>query len=251
MTTEIYLAKFIPDARRQEPKNVGVIVRTDDGAAARFIGEQPNGVIDGRSTRHSVGAPLDTYREWVRYWRRLVVDGGDSPEELPSVEASSFYLQKAGEVWLAEETDSVHDLVAQYFTQLVQATEPAAEELRATADRLIEQSGLTHEAGFRRDVPVPSTGLNRVETYRFPYARLNGGLTVGSHVPTHQEAFIHDALWRYLNISQDIRKVSLVQGIGEIGHIPAMELLRDTSTVIDMSAEGAATRVREAFLGHA
>lgn len=52
MNTPRYLiAKYIPDLRRMEPRNIGVIVWSPQGVAARFAAEKADtdGDVDGRS----------------------------------------------------------------------------------------------------------------------------------------------------------------------------------------------------------
>ena len=60
----LLIAKYVPDLRRMEPKNIGIIVWAADGAvAARFAGEEING-------RYTVKPPKiansrKAYRDWL------------------------------------------------------------------------------------------------------------------------------------------------------------------------------------------
>jgi hypothetical protein len=77
------VAKYIPDVLRNEPRNIGVLLWTPDGAAARFLGEKPEapGEVNEAAVPPFVSSP-HAYKEWVRYWRRelsKVTCGSDDP----------------------------------------------------------------------------------------------------------------------------------------------------------------------------
>ncbi len=70
------VAKFTADLRRQEPRNVGVILLHEKGVYARFFGEgmpelDDGPGIDGRRVRSRVFDP-ETYAQWVEFWRHSV-----------------------------------------------------------------------------------------------------------------------------------------------------------------------------------
>lgn len=251
MSTQIILAKFVPDPARWEPRNIGIVVLSGQEIRVRFLCEKDDGSINGRQVRYSVGAPTETYKEWVRYWRRVLVSEGRDPLDLPRVEGSSFFLAKAGEIWAGvQDTATVDDLLSEYFARLVQPTEegPATEHLKVRADRVIIDAGIADQPAFQRDIELPSHDLTRKESYRFPYSYRNGHLVVGRPVPL-VEMNVHDALWHYQHIDSTIRKVSFVQGLGETEDSAAVGLLEEMSTVIDVNLPDAALRTREAFLG--
>ena len=66
-----FLAKYVPDLTRMEPRNVGVIVWTPEGVDARFLAETPDrpGEVDGRSIPSFV-TNAQAYKQWVAYWRK-------------------------------------------------------------------------------------------------------------------------------------------------------------------------------------
>jgi hypothetical protein len=252
MATEVFVAKYVPDPARGEPRNVGVVVRDGERALARFIGETTKpgvAAIDGRSVRYAVGAPLEAYREWVRFWRRELLERGGHPEELPAAPGSAFFLVRAGEIWLDESHASLESNVARLYSRLVQADASNEEELEQRVERLLTDAEVATRPSFRRDVPVKSTGLRREETYRFAYGYQNGHLVVGHRVPLALEAYVHDALWRYRNIDPAIEKVSFIQAGDQHSDLPALGLLRDVSTVIDVTSSDAEARTMMAFLG--
>ena len=70
------LAKYIGDLRRFEPKNIGVIVLTEQSVAGRFVAERSAklGEVDGRSIPSFVSS-ASSYRQWISYWRDLIQRG--------------------------------------------------------------------------------------------------------------------------------------------------------------------------------
>ena len=110
---EWYVAKYMSDLRRREPRNVGVILSVDGRLSARFQGERDDGELDGRRAR-MVGS-LDNYRDWVHYWRtfRLAAD-------LPLVRRATdnYYLERGGQQLAGTAIDS-DAFLSQLFFQLV------------------------------------------------------------------------------------------------------------------------------------
>src|SRR5205814_776714 len=106
------IAKYIPDLRRMEPRNIGVVVWTPGAVDARFVAEKPDhpGQLDRRSIPSFVTSP-DAFRQWVVYWRREMekseiepVAGGarvarSSPEYLSTLMSGNrgnFHLVEGG-----------------------------------------------------------------------------------------------------------------------------------------------------------
>jgi hypothetical protein len=72
-TPTFLVVKFISDIRRQEPRNIGVILLHKTGVYSRFFGEdlpdpQNESGIDGRRVKNLI-SDTKTYEQWVRYWR--------------------------------------------------------------------------------------------------------------------------------------------------------------------------------------
>lgn len=78
--TTYLLAKYVPDSRRNEPRNVGVVVWSPEGMAARFLGEKRDhpGEVDLLAVPTFVRSP-ENYAEWVRHWRKAI----EKPELYP------------------------------------------------------------------------------------------------------------------------------------------------------------------------
>jgi len=71
-TVRCWIVQHIADSFRKESRNVGVIVQREGVFGARFVGESSELEFDDRKLRFL--AHPKVYRNWVRYWRRLIQD---------------------------------------------------------------------------------------------------------------------------------------------------------------------------------
>ena len=62
-TAQYLVAKYVPDIRRMEPRNIGVFVWMPGAISARFL--QPDAVVP------FVNEP-ETYNRWVRFWNEKI-----------------------------------------------------------------------------------------------------------------------------------------------------------------------------------
>lgn len=66
------VAKYTPDLRRMEPRNIGVVVWSDGRIAARFAGEHTNGTAKIDPPTHLHVQSKSVYRKWIAYWREIL-----------------------------------------------------------------------------------------------------------------------------------------------------------------------------------
>lgn len=64
-----WIAQHIEDLFRKETSNIGVILQFEDRTLTRFLGEKPDGRIDGRLIR-GLAHPR-VFMQWVDYWREV------------------------------------------------------------------------------------------------------------------------------------------------------------------------------------
>jgi hypothetical protein len=106
MRTEWVVAKYMPDLRRREPRNIGVVLRHGDQVLARVVGEKADGRIDGRILRGWGVISAENYRAWVAYWRHALLTTSDVRELLQPRADQDFVLERGGERLLGgEDTD--------------------------------------------------------------------------------------------------------------------------------------------------
>jgi len=114
MNAQYWVAQYIPDLFRNEPRNIGVIAQVGSEAVARFVGETPDLQVDGRKTR-AFPYP-DVYRQWVAYWRSRLSAG--KPDSLKEDSGHHYRIVEGG---LATDIgyDSPEDVVAYLYALLV------------------------------------------------------------------------------------------------------------------------------------
>ena len=122
------LAKYVPNIRRGEPINVGLFLITPYGTKALFLTEEawqtkvkilplPSGELSAVNQER-----VNIYKEWVRYWERMVTKHGTAAnalEELQRYEKHSYYVVEAGKIFDEVQADDVERLTLQLFAELV------------------------------------------------------------------------------------------------------------------------------------
>ncbi len=272
MTAARYLlAKYIPDLFRGEPRNVGVVLWSESGVVARFIGEKPGlpGQVISKRIPPFVGS-RESYRQWVAYWqcqlklvtlkdRRRPGTSADrsNPEYLDILAGTSrgnYILTAAGE--LLDPVSDPRDAVNYLFKTLVQApVEPAVATLDSVCESLIERFKLRDDPHFKTSFPVPCQLPGGVSTdLGFSYAYKNGSLhRLYQQVPFRAgagriRAAVNQTALKFQrvafdgNIDRD-RAVSLVyldpQSKLDDDHEHLLRVLGTVSRVVDVAREEA------------
>ena len=156
------VCKYFSDPRRQEAKNVGVILLHPDGVTARFIGEDMPGDIDGRRVKPLI---LDTkgYEQWVQYWRYCTEEVSHKPaseriysqlrQVLLESSKSNYVVVDGGTVVLpsAEDKDPTA-LLSYVYNEIVEAEPEAAPaekiDLERRTSQVIIDSGISKKPLF-------------------------------------------------------------------------------------------------------
>jgi hypothetical protein len=248
MAARIYVAKYIRDPRRWEPRNIGIFVVDEHGLAGKFIGERADGSVDKRSVKGFV-RNTEVYEEWVKYWRRTLMAGGI--EEILESTTPHFWVAESGEVWIGDETPE--KLVERYFSELVlkkegEEDDRAAAQLRTAVERLLTETGVANSPAFARDETLESSGLTPPERFQFQYILQDGRTVVGQRVSLASEPYVHDALWKFSHLHDDIRRVAFVAESEEDASLHRSHL-EQLSKIVDVGQPSAADLVRDAFLG--
>lgn len=203
------LAQYTSDALRQESRNIGVIIWTTEGLAARFLAERhdaPNGVDSRRIPRFISLGNANAYIQWVKHWRYqlsqdavIPLDGGSAvPKNIPEFlqvlqgYCGENYSLIEGGYFLDEVTASnINDAADELFDALVtsdteQDVEPEVTQQRLdrTVKRLLDRSGLSKHPNLVPLYPVrchltPAKGTNKdeppiLEDIKFSYVFGNG-----------------------------------------------------------------------------
>ncbi len=70
MNTNYWIAQYVQDLFKNEPRNLAVFVSSESDTACKFCGENDNNEIDGRLIRF-IKQP-NAYRQWVEYWKMTI-----------------------------------------------------------------------------------------------------------------------------------------------------------------------------------
>ena len=114
MKAHYWIAQYLPDLFRNEPRNVGVIAQVGPTVVARFVGEMPDLQVDGRKIK-GFRYP-GVYRQWVGYWRSRL--SAVSPDALKQ-ESGHHYRVVDGGLATDVEPDSPEEVVNYLYALLV------------------------------------------------------------------------------------------------------------------------------------
>lgn len=180
-----WIAQYVEDLFRNEPRNVGVIVRAGDQLAARFLGEGEDQTIDGRKLK--VFAYADVYRQWVKYWRTEIAR--NDTDTLVKRSGAHYRIVPAGQI-----TDCDHDsaaMVAAYlYSLLVSADGFAAAISSQDAEAGAEPATVSLEAELAR--VFRDTNLLLDGDQLFVQHPVRKGAPVVGQRATHRPAFVQE-----------------------------------------------------------
>lgn len=144
MTPRWLVAKYMPDLRRREPHNVGVILFTDAGPVSRFLGETATGSIDGRQLPQWVGS-TENYKWWINYWRSISTRGYEKAVAsfAKQANAGNYEVEEGGQIVAGASPSNPIEFLDSLFATLVWAKPPAEEEEEPTdVHSLLEEAGI-------------------------------------------------------------------------------------------------------------
>lgn len=186
------IAKYIPDLRRMEPRNIGVIVWADGRVVARFLGE--NGSPDSPifPPRYLKVRSVDSYRQWLYYWRNMItrtivtsregkVVNISSPEFIDSLKSKSrdqFLLVEGGHLLDDIADMDINSIVSDLFETLVNESSTVedrvekreAKLLKDVCHQLLADSGLKARDDFWDSFDWLCPVANASQHFRFDYA---------------------------------------------------------------------------------
>jgi hypothetical protein len=121
------VAKYLPDLRRREPDNVGVILLVNGGVHLRFVGER-DGRLDGRAR---------SFQAWVDYWTHVATN--TRFESLASkltapLGDASYFIEAGGERIFGDRT-TPEEMLDDLYTTLI---EPSSDRRSVGVRRLAE-----------------------------------------------------------------------------------------------------------------
>lgn len=252
------VAKYIPDIRRKEPVNIGIVIWASGRTASRFLSpEEATGLVrDGK-----------TYQRWLDYWQKLLTQptieplrGSPVPKDAP--EFLDVFAQTQKDNYLLVDEGIITDKVpakhlnsaADYlFEQLVARkglpTSPREQKakLKAICSRLFADAGLSEREDFQRSFPVECQVRRIHRRFQFDYAVANGVLSAvyqRVQLPTTQSVNSATLMFEHIQESHNLdvaRCAAIVQvdkqtsKDADSDEAKSLEMLREFATVIDVT----------------
>lgn len=202
MQAEWLVAKYVQDLRRQEPKNVGVVLKVGDLFLSRFLGERDEGQIDGRTVRGLVSS-VDNYKAWVAHWQHTTSRGrGDFDVFTKRRGDDSYYLEYGGERLFGSEETEPEDMLDYLYGVLVEeAPEPKTLNVRQLSERVLDHAGILDKVTSEYHLPLRLGGGNTDRAY-FDYRYDNGAVHLMKRITLTYEGErswerVHAAAWDF------------------------------------------------------
>lgn len=271
-TARYLLVKHVPDMHRREPRNVGVLVWTPRGVAARFVGDKADapGDVDGRSVPDFIRSK-DAYRQWVRYWHRSVsrdrlsLRAGDSDvprsdprflEALSSASRDDYPVTDGGFILDAIDGLEPDEVAESIYARLVEPASSVTEDakdpgLAEICNALISSAGVSSHPHFHRGYELRCPlATGRAERFDAHYALANGMLKrvyhrvpVGSQRPRTAKKWVDACAWMFTRVRESfhmpqehcVSLVHIADGDGDSETGDLLEVLRSVSKVINVA----------------
>lgn len=261
------LAKYIPELLRNEPRNVGVVVWTPWGVAAKFRGEKSRGLDQRKIPQWVQSRPA--YTEWIHIWRAIIqqgkiksrhgewqAEGLDFLDGLATTGKQNYIFGDKGSVMDDIAESDVAPLVNFLFSTLVEdgvdhKSAKAEYDMERICNKIISRTEAFRNRRFKRDLPVfCPIPPNAVETVNFDYAI--GDETPEwlykrvSLAPRAAENSIHAAAWEFrsviaANIVTREKSAALILPTPEQKkdgeYLRQLDGLRTQARIIDLSDE--------------
>jgi hypothetical protein len=238
MTSEWAVIKFTRDLRRQEPINVGVVLLSDRGHRLRVRGLAPDGTLAGRWSGN-----VSNLRAWIDYLTWQISQPLDGLGELLHTRVGDSYsIVEGGHILTGEDPDP-DVLVEQLYGDLVARSdeEEGAPDFKQQVENLVDASGLSQDEHFRRRLPVRTQEGEMVE---FPYAWVNGHMSVAQLMPSMRIDQVHSTLWICRTLPGDVIKLVFTESIPD-DRSRAAEILESEASLIEVpTADPADVRAR-------
>jgi hypothetical protein len=178
MPAHYWIAKYIEDPFRNESRNIGVIVTTPEGLAARFAGEREDGTVDGRRLQSFKYA--EVYKQWLQYWREQLE--AENIDGILGATTENYRVVPGGEV--SDTGSDGAEAVCKFLYGLLVSDAPVLEAFDLAAESDTERDlSLDVDIAFREwDILADQPTL----AVRHPVRRKH---PVRGEVATHEPSF--------------------------------------------------------------
>jgi hypothetical protein len=192
MSAPWFVVKYIPDLYRREPRNVGVVLLTEEQRGlVRFIGQDPDSGEVNPNWAADVVPETRTYRQWVNYFSYHATGGswGKALESLSRRQFDNFYVEEGGAY--ERDFDDPNSVLEELFRSLVSDTPlPAqdsapAKQLRTLVKQVFKAAHIENrvETQPSYELEVQGRRSRALTTVRFDYRYVDEATTLMERVP--------------------------------------------------------------------
>jgi hypothetical protein len=224
MSARYWIAKYVEDPFRNEPRNVGIMISSADGWCARFAGERDDCTVDGRRLQSFKYA--EVYKQWLQYWREQIAS--ENIDEIVGAKTANYYVAYGGEV-SDTGTDSA-EAICKFLYGLLVSDAPVMEAFELTTegdterqllqdvsatfsewDILADHPSLTIRHPIRRKQPV--RGLH--VTHEPSFSQKNGKLYIFEPIDfnSHKPKLLKERAGFMAYMFTDIRQAQTPGGL--------------------------------------
>lgn len=254
------LAKYVPDTRRNEPVNVGVVLWCNGRTASKFL---------PMNLASELVKDAGNYERWINYWQKLLaadsiepLRGSPIPRKSPEfldefirTQKDSYQLVEAGEIIDKVMARDIERATNYLFGELVERTPPQSKSVRERGLRLykacsqvFDAAGLSERKDFRHGYSAMCQVGRLSKPLKFNYAVADGedGIRAAfQRVNLSAPQTVNNAYFTFERLKDSLGKLgqsptcaTLVQ-LDDIEGIPdaqlSIEMLKDCSEVVDVS----------------
>ncbi|MFC9172793.1 hypothetical protein [Streptomyces sp. NPDC057107] len=172
-----FLVKYVDDIFRNEPINIGVVVTAEDGIGSHFLGQRPDGSINGQKISKRIHG-VETYKAWVKFIHKEAARGSleDRIAGLAKRTGDRYLIERRGPVLDSEPRISPTQLANELFTALVSAELESTPNLEAMAERTLKKLRFPPGVKIDRSVDYKVKVRDVPQLVSFDY-RCSGGTT--------------------------------------------------------------------------
>ena len=254
-TATYLIAKYIPDLRRMEPRNIGIILWVNGKSFCSFLAPEEAGKFVNER---------ETYERWIHFWTERVNSGEVRIFNGPRIPVSSdqflesFKLTQKGNYVLDEggvlidkiSTKDAKDAVQFLFTELV-STHPSAssgsshDRLAATAINMLQKAGITERDDYSRSKEIECNYHGIPQPLKFHHYLGNGKPeTVIQQVHIQHRQNVNSTAWMFERVKDTFRGVktgAIIDTTDIDTKLPSVDVfinvLRQLAQILDVAKE--------------
>jgi hypothetical protein len=253
---EWLVAKYIPNLRRREPENIGVILYSQGRMLSRFLGERADGRIDGRRLRF-VAAPVPNYKAWIAYWRDAIQRSSEAPDLRSLISQPSdenYYLEYGGATIVGDASSTPESTLDWLYGTLVEdQPDPDTLDVAKLSEAVLNRLDVAQKVERDYRFPVPlSTGVE--DSIIFDYRYVNSAVHLMQRVTLTWEDerswnSVHAATWNFRFAHNDERPslIALVRPRAQDQELSRqLGVIGEHATIVDVrQTERAASLLRD------